>query len=414
MSQESNKKKMIVLSLDAFGEADLEYARTLPNFKYLIDGGALVTDVKSVYPTLTYMCHNSIATGLFPARHGVINNLKFRPGHESLDWYWFDRDVRGQDFFDITKRAGYTTASLLWPSTGRHPNIDYNLAEIFPTRKWHNQVAMSLFAGNPLYTFELDRLFGHLRHGVNQPDLDEFLCASMLHTLEKYQPDFMTLHYLALDDARHKYGVHSIQARQAIDLMDEVLGKLIAKLIELGIYDDTIIVALGDHYQIDVHTELRLNPLFIEQGWDGVVIANEAGGACYVYVDTELVFEEEVAEFLSEYDRYFDAIYQGDEIAGLGADPKATFLIEAKAGYYFSNAMTGPFRSPADNYRAVHGYHPGRPGYQTMFFMNGPGIKAGVELSDAWLVDEGPTFMHALGLSYDGYTDGRVIEEIFE
>ena len=37
------------------------------NFKYLLESAAVVRQVKSIYPTLTYPCHATMATGCFPS-----------------------------------------------------------------------------------------------------------------------------------------------------------------------------------------------------------------------------------------------------------------------------------------------------------------------------------------------------------
>ena len=47
-------KKMVIVSVDALVGEDLKLASTLPGFKKIMDGGARVEQVMSVYPTLTY------------------------------------------------------------------------------------------------------------------------------------------------------------------------------------------------------------------------------------------------------------------------------------------------------------------------------------------------------------------------
>lgn len=75
----NNPKHVVIISLDAIGEDDIKYLRTLPNFKEYYKGAAYSDKVLSVYPTLTYPCHTSISTGLYPKHHGVINNVHIQP-----------------------------------------------------------------------------------------------------------------------------------------------------------------------------------------------------------------------------------------------------------------------------------------------------------------------------------------------
>ena len=59
--------KLIVVSIDALVYEDLEYLKTRPNFQKLLASCAQVKRVKSIYPTLTYPCHATMATGCLPA-----------------------------------------------------------------------------------------------------------------------------------------------------------------------------------------------------------------------------------------------------------------------------------------------------------------------------------------------------------
>ena len=79
------KQRLYIISLDAFGSQDLEYAKNLPNFKRLLARSALVSEVETVYPSLTYMAHTSIVTGVYPNKHGIINNTYLQPHLDSPD-----------------------------------------------------------------------------------------------------------------------------------------------------------------------------------------------------------------------------------------------------------------------------------------------------------------------------------------
>lgn len=67
-------QKLIVISADAMVEEDLEEFQNLPNYKRWLEGGSRVRKVRSIYPTVTYACHTTMATGNLPWRHGVVSN----------------------------------------------------------------------------------------------------------------------------------------------------------------------------------------------------------------------------------------------------------------------------------------------------------------------------------------------------
>ncbi|MCL2834945.1 MAG: alkaline phosphatase family protein, partial [Treponema sp.] len=104
------KKRLFVFSADALVGEDLEYLKTLPNYKRYLAGGAEVKTVRSVYPTVTYPAHTTIATGAWPCTHGVATgNQHFIPGNLAPPWFWFHDAVKIKDIFDAAKIGGYST-----------------------------------------------------------------------------------------------------------------------------------------------------------------------------------------------------------------------------------------------------------------------------------------------------------------
>lgn len=154
-----DRNPMIILSFDAVGTEDLPYLKTLPHFSRFWREGAMCEKVKSVYPSLTYPAHTTIVTGRYPSGHGVVNNIRFQPKRVSPDWFWQRKYIRGETLYDAVRKNGGKTAALLWPVTGRG-KIRYNLPEVFPNRKWQNQIMVSAWNGSLKYELELEKRFG--------------------------------------------------------------------------------------------------------------------------------------------------------------------------------------------------------------------------------------------------------------
>ena len=70
---EGKAKHLVVLSYDAFSEDNWEKASRLPNLSQLIKNGSYSKELKSVYPTLTYVVHTTMVTGVYPERHGIYH-----------------------------------------------------------------------------------------------------------------------------------------------------------------------------------------------------------------------------------------------------------------------------------------------------------------------------------------------------
>ena len=55
---------------------DIETLSKLSAFRNRWPQTARVNRVRSVYPTITYPCHTTMQTGLYPDKHGILNNEK--------------------------------------------------------------------------------------------------------------------------------------------------------------------------------------------------------------------------------------------------------------------------------------------------------------------------------------------------
>lgn len=422
------KQRFYMISLDAFGAKDLDYALTLPTFKYLLDCSALVEKVETVYPSLTYMAHTSIVTGVYPKKHGITNNTYVQPKRKSPDWHWYAKDIKVPTLFEIAHEAGYSIASFLWPVTGRSKAIDYNFTEIFANRPWQSQTLISLWSSSPKFLFDLERKFGKMRKGIQQPELDHYLTAGIVDTIHTKNPDLMAIHLVDLDSTRHQFGVDTKETRAAIRRMDNHLNQIIAAMKEKGIFEETVLAIFGDHYQLDTHTVVRLNQLFKTQGWlkesksgmiqEWDVLAKGTDGSCYIYTKPGVNLTD-VQTILEQFPEQIETIYTQEEAAELGADDTCSFLVEATKGHYFVSESDGPFveKISLDKksafHKGAHGYSPKKENYETTLFISGPGINANARIPSARLIDEGPTFLHAMGLEFPQAVDGKVLQTLF-
>lgn len=420
---------IVVISLDALGTEDFNKLKETPGFQYLILNGTYCDQVVSVCPSLTYPAHCSIVTGKLPRNHGVINNTKIQPHRKVPEWYWYRKDIKGETIYDIAHKMKKTVASLLWPVTGRS-SIKYNLPEIFPVKAHQTQFSQVLSAGSPRYCLELDSKFKHLRHGIQQPQLDHFVHESAKYTFRKYHPYMTLVHYVDLDAMRHKHGFDSPEANDAIRRHGQRIADWINFLKEEDKLDSTVFVVLGDHSHKPVKKVIRPNVFLRQLGLikmleddilDWKAYFKSCDGSGYIYVDKR---HPEVIELirdnltvLSAYEengllRYMD----GPTAASRGADPNCTFMLCACEGYYFDESPLGEFIEDVDQnsalYRSVHGYEPHIPDYNTVFLMAGPGVNKAHQIQSMNLIDEGPTIAKLMGSSLWG-VDGRIRYEFF-
>ncbi|MFT4413964.1 alkaline phosphatase family protein [Fredinandcohnia humi] len=427
---------LIVISFDCLSALDFPTLQELPNFSKLLKNASYCKNVETIYPSVTYPCHATIVTGNYPRKHGIINNTFLQPGRLSPDWYWHRRHVKGTTLYDEAKKTGMKTAALLWPVTAK-AKIDYNMPEIFANRPWHNQILVSLFNGSPFYQLDMNRRYGHIRKGLNQPELDDFVLASAVQTIKTRKPNLMLIHFTDLDTQRHYHGFSSEEAMAALKRHDDRLGRIIHALKESGIYENSTLIALGDHSALDESKAVKLNVLLRKAGLiqvkkngkvtDWKAYCKSCDGSAYIYLKdksdsaTKKSLKTLLTKLMQDKQNGIERVLTSDEAREKGADEKAAFMIEAQLGYYFKEQLDGEFIDEIheEDVRekkytfASHGYSPEKKNYSTVFIATGQGIQRNKIIPKIHLVDEGPTFARLLGLSL-GNTEGRVIKELLK
>ncbi|MGG1677085.1 ectonucleotide pyrophosphatase/phosphodiesterase [Neobacillus sp. NRS-1170] len=427
---------LIIISFDCLSALDFPIIQDLPHFKTILNNGAYVQHVESIYPSITYPCHATIVTGNYPIRHGVINNTLLQPGRLSPDWNWFRDSIHGTTLYDEVKKANMTTAALLWPVTAK-ANIDYNMPEIFANRPWQNQILVSLMSGTPRYQWELNKRFGQIRNGLNQPELDNFVLESAVDTIKTKKPNLMMIHFTDLDSQRHYHGFSSDEAIAAIHRHHTRLGRILDAIKESGIEENSTIVVLGDHSAMDENKAIHPNVLLNKQN---LITTNPKGkiinwkayckscdGSAYIYLkdpdDLTTIRELQslLDSLLQDPDSGIEKVLTGDQAAIKGADGQCAFMLEARKGYYFLEDYEGEYLKSITQEEvtldkkytlATHGYSPEKENYGTILMAAGKGIRH-ITLPAIRLIDEGPTFARLLGVSL-GNTDGSVVEELLD
>lgn len=385
----------MVLSFDGLGSKDLEKLKEKPNFSRYLSESACIEKVKTMYPSQTYVAHSSIVTGKLPNRHGIVNNTILAPMSSIKPWYWKRRMLNGKTFYELAKEKGLKVASFAWPVTGG-ADIDYLFPETHKDHVYDSIIALTLKYGSKKFLLELVKHFGKwLVHGLDEVYLDHFIHESALYTLNKYAPDVFMLHYLSLDHVRHCYERDGKAAEEALETFDGFLGDWMEALKG----SDSTLVILGDHFSLDVHTSIRLNYFLQKKGlvksaagkiFSYEVIAQAAGGSCYLYIHPKASrMKKELAylmrglmeTFSKEHDDCIEHIYSAEEAAAMGADPNCLLMLEAKEGYCFTNSLRGPEVASKEYIQkakemgipqpgidgATHGYSPDKPDYTTVF-----------------------------------------------
>ena len=431
-----NGNKLVVISMDALVQKDLELMRNMPAFHYLLENGSYVKDFRSIYPTLTYPCHTTMSTGCYPCKHGITSNeeIVWEDGKNPyMKWMHYHEKVKCEDIIDVCKKAGLSTSIVGWPVSGCHPNADYLVDEAWPENKadYQNPEAWKeayLKTGTPQWLYDevvADKLY--MRVGKKQPASSYFLVRIAADIIRKHQPDIMIIHVGNVDSFRHSTGVFSDTVKRTLCDTDAMMTMLFDAARDAGIFDKMNFVVTSDHGQITTtrnvlpNVLLKKNGLIEVDGNDNIkswkAICLPTGMSAQIHVKDKADCPK-VYKILKEAEESglhgFEKVYTKEETLkseGLGGD--FDFILETDNGSHFGFGWRGPeiVRYPMGFYeveRGAHGFHPDK-GPRPVFIACGPDICKGKVIESARLVDGAPTYAAIMGVSLKG-ADGKAID----
>lgn len=435
------KKRLLVFSADALVREDVDYLMTLPNFGNVMKESCRINKVRTIYPSLTYPVHVSISTGCYAGKHGIVNNCDFTTGDAEDTWIWYHDRIKVDDIFTLAKKHGYTTGSVFWPVTSNHPYIDYHVPEYWlplPTDSLEGSFRRLGSSDNVVGIIKSNSHFldpNYVKTGkknfTREPDADNFIIGCSCDIIKKYAPEVMFIHNWIVDSARHKFGVFNSEVTKAVKEVDGQFGKLVQALKEAGVYDDTNIVVLSDHGQMDVKRVVETNVFLADRGLidvddQGNVVDFKAfcfsGGLCSqvylkdprdskIYNQVYTILKEMADEGIYGFSKVFsrEEVNVTEHLYG-----DFSFVLETDGFSSFGDACSRPVVRlyNTDDYRfgrATHGYLPDK-GPQPVFHATGPDFVKNKILERAPIVDEGPTFAKLLGFSMPD-ADGKPIND---
>lgn len=426
------KKKLIVFSADAMVTEDLEHLKKMPNYQKYLAKGCVVERVKTIYPTITYPCHTSMCTGVYPNKHGIYGNIQFIPGLRKGPWKWFLewRNPEVEDIFTAAKRHGLTTAAVFWPVTGNHPDIDYLIDEYWPQYPGDDFIDAFRRSGSSEEVLEVVEKFREGTTVREHPSTDYFIVDCTCEIIRRFQPDLLMIHPANIDSYRHKYGLFNDKVTEGIEETDRWIGQIMEAVEEAGLLDVTNFVLTSDHGQMDIKRVVNPNVFLADAGlikvengrvvdWDAYFLSGGFSGLVYlkdptnreIYDKTYSLLKHMVSEGIYGMGQVFTEA-EINEKEKLGGD--FAFVVESDGFSSFGEGWERPIVTNFDveDYRygrATHGYLPDK-GPQPIFIAAGPDFNEGVVIDRRPIVDEAPTYAAMFGFDLPG-ADGKPILE---
>jgi predicted AlkP superfamily pyrophosphatase or phosphodiesterase len=360
-----------------------------PTLKRLAREGASAEAVYPVFPSFTYPNHAALATGCYPARHGVHTNVI----EDGPSWFWEQSHIQVPTLWDSATQAGLRVGLLSWP-TSVGAEVDFLIPEVF-----HVPGANTLTTTELLHKYStsglLDRFDVNL--GETFQDWDEETRRVAVGLLENKEVDLLMIHLIQVDKAQHEYGPEHDNVKKAVALVDDIL----ADLLEAAGPGCTFVV-VGDHGFRAYNKIYRPTAVIKNAGLEGRARVKATAGSAAIYTDSS-----KVLELFSTDEDAIEHILSREDLEELGAFPGASACLVAAPGYIHSRHTTGP--SKTERTKGQHGYLP--KDVPTGWVIHGPGILPGTELGKVDIIRVAPTVAHLLNVGLPEAQGVSILED---
>lgn len=413
-----NTPSVLLVSVDALKpEFVFEQERlgvNLPNItKYFLENGLTAPNgMKSVFPTFTYPCHQSMITGTNPATHKTFNNGIFDPTGSHLGaWHWFV-NTEVKTLWEAAKENGYWSASVAFPtSVGAKGDF------IAPEFWWDGSSLDSLFIDAVAHPqgiiLEMEKEIGQYAGGLDLSDEGDaqrgkaalwMLCNKIAPVISE-KPFFMSAYFASFDESAHQNGVYSQEAARSLEKIDKMLGELIeeANRITNG---HLVVCVVSDHGTLDNTHNISPNVLLhkaglIEADESGKVLSwkafsQRAGGTAEIRLadpadqEAAATLKTVMDQLLSDPDSGIMEVLTGEEAKKRGGFPEAAYVLVSEKGYELRDDVIGDYCRTRLTQKAQHGYNENFPEMRASFMLTGEGIEKGY-IDNVKLIDVAPT-----------------------
>jgi predicted AlkP superfamily pyrophosphatase or phosphodiesterase len=238
----------------------------VPTLRRIVAEGAFSDGALSTFPSLTYPAHTSIATGVYPRRHGIVNNRSFDPLDQNKEaWFWYAEDLQVKPLWQLAYDAGYQTALISWPVTVG-AKATWIWADVWRAQN-PEDLKLIRALSTPGLAERVNQTFpGHAARAAPPTTADESGVDVAAQVLREGKPALLMLHVFQVDGAQHKHGLWSAEATAAIETADQQLARLIGVFQQAGILDNTAFVIASDHGFANVTRQIHPGALLREAG----------------------------------------------------------------------------------------------------------------------------------------------------
>lgn len=334
---------VIMLSMDGF-RWDYTDMYDTPNFDRIAGKGVKAESMQACFPTKTFPNHYSIATGLYPDHHGLVNNSFYAPDLD-LTYTIQDRKMvtnpdfyKGEPVWVTAEKQDIITASFFWVGS------EAAVQGIQPTY-WKTYE----------HKFPYEQRIDTVIHWLELPP--------------DIRPHFISWYVDQPDSRGHQTGPLNKELETCIVYLDSLLGIFLDKTMALPIADKLNIIITSDHGMGPISSERNIN---LTEYIDTSLMAHINGSNPVYNLTAKAGGYEQIWESLSSIPHV--SVWKREEIPEVlhyGNNPRVgDFVILADSSWSIM------LRDPKEKFSGgTHGYDNRNKDMHAIFYAFGPAFK---------------------------------------
>jgi predicted AlkP superfamily pyrophosphatase or phosphodiesterase len=354
-SRKQFKNYVVLVSLDAF-RWDYYKLYNTPNLNRIAKDGVKAERMIPSFPTVTFPNHYSIATGLYPDHHGLINN-NFPAPDLGLFYRMGDRAAvenpafyGGEPIWVTAEKQGARSASFFW--VGSEAAVE----GIQPTY-WKK------YDGKVTFEARIDTVIKWLSYP------------------QEMRPELVTLYFDEPDATGHDYGPVSPETGKVVNRLDSLMGVLRIKLAALPDAKRINLIILSDHGMASVSSDKYIN---LKSLVPNRMIASISGGNPVYLINPSEGKRDSVLYLLGNVKGL--KAWKKSEVPAkwhYGTNPRIPEIVVVADSSW--SIVTRPYASSIRG--GAHGYDNSDPDMFSIFYASGPSFKKNYKLKELNNID---------------------------
>ncbi len=353
---------VVVLSLDGF-RWDYPQHFSTPHLNRMSTEGVRAEALIPCFPTKTFPNHYSLATGLYPDHHGLIQNGFYDPqigvydmsNRKSIENPAF---YGGEPIWVTAENQGVKTASYFWvgseaPIKGKYPSI---------WKKYDQSVP---------FTARIDTVI----HWLQLP--------------EDKRPHLIMWYIHQPDEISHYEGPLSTATGKMVTYLDSLVGVFRTRLSELPIASKVNFIVVSDHGMAEVQPEHTLYLVdLVPRYW----IEGGSGIDMHLNIKALPAYKDSLYYRLKKIPQL--TVWKKEEVPArlhYGTHPRIDDLVVVA-----NKGWNVKFYPTEKEYTGNHGYDNENPDMHGIFYATGPAFKIGYTAKPFENVNLYPLLAHLL------------------